>query len=454
MPYVFNGIDFNQVRADLEAYVESLPEASRWRDFVQTSTGSHVLDLLAGLGVYLRHSVGLARKESYVSTARLYNSLVAIANTLGYPVNRANAMILEISFTPSVTTSWSKYTPIGTFSGLPVSLLENHIFQAGVPIVFRVAVGQWFSKNIETTSENFQQLYVEGTIDNFEYNLYDSNHNLIPVRRYLEDIDPDSLVELTRPGGVVFLSGDGSFAKKLQAGNLTLEHIEPIRVEFSGMPNFSLQGTLNSVRLLRAYSEGDSTEKLTVVVPGYHAAKARAVTARDYKYVIMSYKGSIVDGAAYKTQDMCCTLDLVYVNQDSSATFSGDWDTYFSSRYPSLSGEEKVILAKYVKGRSLVGMTYRVFDPEMTIVEVSGSVYIDPSRGRDIDDIQQDIIDLFKKYRTGLGETFYIGEITADIGKLVGVSRVYITNPVDDLSTNLHEFVVIKPNFTYGYISD
>ena len=452
MSFVFSGMDFNQARQELEDYIQSLPEASRWKDFIETSTGSHILDLLAGLGVYLRHSVGIARREVYVSSARLYNSLVAIANTYAYPVNRPNALVLEIDLVPNQTTGWNKEVPIGNLGGAPLSLTTDVSFTAGVPITIQVAVGQWMSESFTTGSSSFQKFFISGTIDNFVYQLIDSSNNIVPIRRYLEDFDPNGVVEITAPGGVHLLSGEGRFACRFFGESYTFQWIEPVKGDFTGAPSLDLDATINNVSLVRSYSDGDTVEKLSVVVPGYHAARARAVTLRDYRYIIMSYQGSIVDGSATRGST-CCRLRITYLNTDDSVTFTGDWDAYLAARYTPLSNVEVQGLIDYIKDRGLVGILYDVEDPVVSVISVTGRLYVDPASDRDISDIRQDVENLFLSYRTDLGESFYIGEITALLGRIDGIERVYVDSPTSDQTGDWNEVFLVKPDFTIDYAS-
>jgi len=450
MPFVYRGIDYYQARKELEDYIKSLPENSRWKDFVETSTGSHILDLLAGLAVYLRHSVGIARREAYVSSARLYNSLVAIANTLAYPVNRPNALVLEIDVVPNETRAWNKEDPIGNIGGVPLVLTKDTSFNTGVGVTIQVAAGEWKSYTFATDNSPFQKYFIEGIIDNFLYQLVDAANNVIPTRRYLEDFDPQGVVEVTAPGGVHLMSGEGRFARKFSGETYTFRWVQPIKGDFSGTPTLDLDASIVDVRILRSYSDGDSIEKLATVIPGYHAARARAVTLWDHRYIIMAYKGSIVDGTVVRGPG-CCEFYLTYLNVNDLADFTGDWRGYFRNRYVLLSSTEMKGLIDFVRDRALVGMRYRVANPLVTVVDVRGRLYVDPASERDLTDIRKDVEDLFIAFRTDLGQNFYVGEITAMLGKIEGIERVYVDSPTEDRKGNWNEVFVVAPDFTIEY---
>jgi len=84
-------MSFEEIRSQLIAYIESRPDQERWKDFMSSSAGTILVELLAGMGAFMSyHSIG-ARRESFIDTALLTSSIYNMSIMLGYNVNRKSA---------------------------------------------------------------------------------------------------------------------------------------------------------------------------------------------------------------------------------------------------------------------------------------------------------------------------------------------------------------------------
>ena len=131
-------ISFSTIKADLNEYIKSRDDYYKWKTFLESGPGQTEVELLAGFGTMLNfHSIG-SRRESSLFTCKLYNTAVALAMNLDYPVNRISSVRIDLTLRLSPTLgpiTWNKETPIAYLDGNPISLLNTEILQPGDNLV-------------------------------------------------------------------------------------------------------------------------------------------------------------------------------------------------------------------------------------------------------------------------------------------------------------------------------
>ena len=359
-----------QILADLEAWLESRPDGEGWDSAFSGSNGRTLLELIAGSGSFLSYQARTSRREANAMTAKLLSSVLAIAFTFGYPVNRRRAARLQVTVTNTRTAG----DPLGDTVNLsrvpelghagtpprPVSILETGLtdLKPGESTVLICAVGSWVTVSPDpSASADFAEISINPPagrsvmdIDNAAVTLTDvSDSANVPLTRYLELIDdsPPSVLVKTHPTSLVFLfgtrSGDGSdFGVRAEGRMFKVEYLLLPPQLGSDLDVFGVfapdQGgpwrglRVDDVRPVAGQPElpADDLQKIGRVVPGYFAAKRRMVTPSDHQAIILSH-GGILDAAL---ESGTCTssegeplAEESIFSQDQCSAAGGVWRT-------------------------------------------------------------------------------------------------------------------------------
>lgn len=97
-----SGLNYEEVKQKIRRLIQSGELPRSWKDFYAGSTGSALTELLAAFSVLLNYEISKAREEAYLTTATLESSILHLAASLGYPVNRESALevLVKISTSP------------------------------------------------------------------------------------------------------------------------------------------------------------------------------------------------------------------------------------------------------------------------------------------------------------------------------------------------------------------
>ena len=372
IPIDNKSISFEKILADLQRYTQSLPDYARWKDFYRSSAGTTFLELLAGAGAYLSYHSIVARRESYLDTAKLKSSVYNIATTLGYEPNRKTAPVFRIHLLKDPALydndngfTWSyREVPIATYQGYNLVTLDSisvtrQSEMAGK--VFDICMGDWTKQEftIEET-KSFSKLFVsDNGIDNSLAHitvsvLQASNNNAIAtlkgVRFAEEMVPPDSAYKVlirSTYDGAMLVFGDGTFGYKVGAGDtVRVQYLstvgrpavsvstESLRAAISWNEDAAWLGDyIDYIEVLSPGYADDSLDKLRSIASGYFAAKRRMLTVNDHNAVLMSYPDVVSAGTrrkGYGDGQTCCIVQMCPLFEDEHVINSDDRDTLIS----------------------------------------------------------------------------------------------------------------------------
>lgn len=189
-------ISFEQIKNDLVDFVQNAEGYDIWRDFFESSAGQIIIELLAGLGTFITWHAIVARREAYLHTARVRDSGVGIAETLGYSVNRGSNLKVKLNVTPDQTAIIQKYSIVGTYSDYNLVNLEDLSLVEGTSKDIELIVG-------DLNSEEKTYSTSEVTILRFESDDISEDYRLlldgvaVPYSNLLLDLIYGKYVTLT-----------------------------------------------------------------------------------------------------------------------------------------------------------------------------------------------------------------------------------------------------------------
>jgi len=393
-------LDYDDIKTNLKTFLQGQAE---FKDYDFDASAMNVLmDVLAYNTHYNAVYANLVANEMFLDSASKRNSVVSLAKQIGYtpesvtsaratidmyvtPTGNPNSIYLPRLQPFSTVVNDVPYTFYNIDSAIIVPLngvygFTNVNLIEGTPIsnLFEVSpVTQRFilpNSNIDlsTLRVSVQETSSSVVAENFIRATSINNVTATTPAFYVQE-SYDGLYEL------VF--GDGVIGKALVPGNI-------VRVEYfvssgplaNGAQSFSFDGSFDiaapvSALFLRQAAAGganvESTESIKFKAPLTYSSQNRAVTADDYKNVIL---------ANYSDADAI----NVWGGEDNDPPVYG---RVFLSVKPKsgevLTAEARNVLEKEVLGRkSVIGIKPEFVDPEYLYLVTSTIFFYDPSRTR------------------------------------------------------------------------
>jgi hypothetical protein len=187
---------------EAKAYVLGKDTSDSFKDFYAGSIGSTLIELAAGFSEFNSYSSIVARRESYLSEARLIDSSIGIAQTLGYSTFRGNNVKLSLTITPTTTVTVNKFDIIGTVGNYDIISLDDYDLQYGTEITITVVLGVLKVTSVTVTdARTYDFRFVSDKISNDIMLKLDGK--IVPTSNVLYDLINDKFVVLSNPlGGI------------------------------------------------------------------------------------------------------------------------------------------------------------------------------------------------------------------------------------------------------------
>lgn len=387
-------LDFDAIKQNLKTFMQGQSEFQDY-DF-EGSALSILLDVLAYNTHYNALYKNLAVNESFLDSASKRSSVVSRAKEIGYIPRSATAptAVIDIivsnstTVTPTlilpaltqfytlvdgatyyfytledITTTYDSNTLTYTFSN--VSIKE------GIPLQYRyiATAGQKYiipNQNVDLTTVKVR---VQETQSSSSFTTFYNNENIVSISA----TDPVYFIKEIEDENYELEFGNGVIGKSIEVGNIvTIDYLVTNKSKANGAKTFSpqfasLQGGTVSVITKSPASGGTDIEEVDSIkynAPRAYAAQNRAVTAEDYKAIILSN----------------------YSNIDSVNVWGGEdneppiYGKVFIAIKPQdglyLSATEKdYIVRQILKPRNVVSITPEIVDPDYINIEIEASAY-------------------------------------------------------------------------------
>lgn len=443
-------LSFENIKSELRAYVQARPDAEVWKDWLESSVGTTVIELLAGLGAFLSfHSFG-ARRESYLDVAKLYSSAVHLSNILGYPVNRVSAPRLKLQINHASSLFWDRDDPIATWNNRDLSLINSQTIPTGISMI-EVVVGTW--NNFSWTSTADRDFLILQVVDSgIDNNRFSDTLNLwidsVPttLTKYAEEMINMYVLERTDIGSLLLLFGDGTLGPRILSGQevlldyVTTDGALGVHTIANSEVDPIFDGTITDVVVMEPGSGADSLAKIQLTASGYYQTKRRMCTDEDHVYIFLNYSGDLVSASAQQKEGfgVCCTVLLSYLFEDEHLVVPA-------------SPEEIAILA-FLEEKKIIGEKIELTAPELIEVDLKITLVIE--EGYDALVIENLVRSILNELTWSLGTTFHVGEFTTRVGAIKGVIRVYLEKPLDDKELAFNQYLKLALNHTITVSAD
>ncbi len=397
-------LDFEAIKTNLKNYLKAQTE---FADYNFEGSGLGVLiDVLAYNTHYNAMLAHLMSNEMFIDTAIKRSSVVSIAKTMGYIPRSYSAARATISMTVPTTTS----LPVTLGTGTQFGTTKN-----GTPYIFNV------EEAVTVTPEAVNGLYqavfpsvslIEGIrLENDFVVASDTRQGpfVIPVEnidlstirvvvktsamveeyavftRSMTVVDvsatsPVFWIEENTSGKYQILFGDNIIGKMLDVGNIvTVYYVGCAGSAPNGARNFTLVGTVEGTQAVTittldaaaAGGEKESIDSIRFNAPKYNSTRNRAVTAQDYKSLILA--DSAVNFKANSIavwggeENIPPVYGKVFITIDPT-------DTYFIT-----DADKKYIIDRILRPRSVMSIQHEFVDPEFVYLGFDVTISYNPN---------------------------------------------------------------------------
>ncbi len=441
-------LDFDGIKNNLKLFLASQSEFSDY-DF-EASGLSVLIDLLAYHGHYNAIMAHTTANEAFLDSAIKRNSIASIAKTMGYTARSARSARTTINLVviPDPTYSSSAFTlsrskifttalngrnynfyPIKDYtvtkeerSGVSAFYFDNIELAEGLRVEN--------SQIIETGGEQGPVLMANPGVDTttVRCRIQTSVTNTSLVTHSFSDniLDVNNLstvffIEEALNGFYEVIFGDGVIGKKLTIGNVVkLDYIATNGSAGNGATAYTaptnLTGTNETVTLTVVSNSAGGSEQETVDsirfnAPRFNATKNRAVTANDYKSLILTSNSNVKSVS-------------VWGGEDNDPPIYGK---VFISLQPKegliISQDDKdAIVRDFIEPRQPVSIQSEFVDPEFTFIGLKTTVQYDAKKttltaGAIENAVAATIENFFNNNLNTLDANFFYSKLTADIVK-------------------------------------
>lgn len=433
MPFTeFNNLDFDQIKSSIKDYLRA---NSKFTDFdFEGSNFSILIDTLAYNTYINAFNSNMIANESFLDSATLRQNVVGLARNIGYvPKSRKSARAV-ISFDVSLegietqtltlkaglvctgntnNTSYVFSIPeditVQTFDFGTYKLATFDAISVYEGISLRktftvdTSIEQKFELQNSYVDTDSIRVYVKGQNETGRGKEYKVVDNIV-------DIDSTSeifLLQEIKDETYEIIFGDGVFGKKLENGSvITIEYIVTNGEDGNGVRNLAFSGSLqyanqdgslvlaqssepvvvNTILSSREGSSIESVDSIKYYAPRAYSAQNRAVTARDYEYIVKQiYPNaeavSVIGGEELDPPEFGSVTIAV---KPRNGTFLSDFT------------KEQLLLD--LKNYSITGINQKIVDLKILYVEIESSVYYNSSQVSTPSSLKSSVIGTLERY--------------------------------------------------------
>lgn len=406
-------ISFTNIKNSLQSYIQNKSDVtSTWKDFYTAGAGQTVLELDAAVAAFYAFHFIIGRRESFLTVAQNYNSVVGGALDKGYNCSRGHNVHIRIQIVSTKTQSLSKWSIVGSYGEYDVVLLEDAILNKGIATTIDCVIGNSSVQSVPIKTTDLQQFVftAANTTDDVRLILTDRE---VPFSTELKDAVNDNYIMLTNPYGSVdvFYLNNGNY-KYTVADTLNLQFIERNNITFGGISKSTLvidvASQVDDIILIEDRLDVEDKEHIRIAAPIYHETNNVVRARKDYVKFLKENNALIIDA---NDKDLNPGLiALTYLKKyDSEAGTS------------LLTAQEKQDYVKFMMSICPDGVAKAFIEDPVRVVRSLAITLWQKSNENIQATIEDDIDNILDTYRDRLAPVLDLNQIEHDIEQLPGV---------------------------------
>lgn len=309
---------FEEMKADLKAYMDSRPDAAKWKDFFDSQTGTTVIELMAGMGTMLKYDAIVARREAFSQYAQNRSSVIAHAESVGYSAFRGRNQVLKLTVVPNFTGVIQKFAIVGAIKDQDLVMLGNATCNEGVQqdifVVMGVLKQEALSASaITPTSFRFTQPKVSQDL-----RVLLNTTEVQTSERVLDLINEKWVVQSNVFGSVdvMYLNLDSFLTQFISGDTINLEYVELKDTAYESTDVVFNLGALVSFEVDSIYKAPEDIESVRINAPLYNETQF-VIRGRDDYEKIFRQLDPVIKSTSYKDISPA-VVELYYVKDDLS----------------------------------------------------------------------------------------------------------------------------------------
>jgi hypothetical protein len=421
-------ISFNSIKNALQNYIQNKSDVTKtWKDFYASGAGETIVELDAAVAAFYAFHFIIGRRESYLTVAQNYNSLVGGALALGYNASRGHNVFAKLKIVPTKSQTLPKWTVIGSYAEYDIMLLQDVILNKGVAIDVPCVFGNVSAQTLKIATANLQQFVFTASdvTDTCRLILTDKE---VPFSTELKDAMNDRYIMLTNPFGAVdvFYLNQGNY-KYTSADTLTLQYVQRNNLTFGtlSMSNIiiDIADQVEEMALIEDRLDVEDKEHIRISAPIYHETNNVVRARKDYVKFLKQNNPLIIDA---NDKDINPGLiALTYLKKQES----GDGTTL-------LTEAEKQDYIKSIQEICPDGVA-KAFIEDPTRIVRALQINLWQKANENIQaTIEEDIDNILSAYRNKLEPVLDLEQIEHDIEKLPGVKIARVQLDTKEYTTN------------------
>lgn len=392
-------LDFDTIKTSLKTYLKS---QDRFKDYdFDGSNMSVLLDILAYNTYKNAFYLNMVAAESFLDSAQIRDSVVSKAKELNYTPRSRKSSVAKLNLQFPQSGLQTFVIPTGTrFSGQNSNSTYSYVSNQAVILYpsggyftttdYPIYEGRFLTEAyvMDYSVERQRFLLSNPQIDTDSLTITVSEDNGITFTEYTPAV---SLFDLTANSTVFFIQsaennkyevvfGDGVLGKRpMDSSIIRAQYRVTNGADGNGSTNFVLDDNLGTVNGLgnavvptivssAAYggAERESIDSIRYNAPRHYETQERAITTNDFKALLLNQFTNIKAVNIYGGEDVKDSVRYgrVYI---VPVTYSG----------VTLTTNEKSDIEKYLKDRTVLGITPYVIDPETLYLVVNSNVNYD-----------------------------------------------------------------------------
>ena len=432
-----------EIRSDLEAFIASRPDADKWSQFFQASSGQLTVEMVTALATYLKYDSISSRRENYLQYALTRGGIIAGGQQQGYSAFRGRNAILEINYTPIVSGTLAKWHILGSVSGIPLVLLNETIVNSGTPITVTAIIGDILFQEIQSNTDKSStfrftekrvsddvQVYISGT-------LVDHSTDIL-------DLVNDKFFLQTNALGAVdakYLNQDTATTKYLNGSIIKLEWLELKDLSFttSDVSIDITEGALNTVEITNLFDLQETNSSIKINAPLQNETKFSIRGRNDFSKLLLLADPDFIAAGGRDTA-IAAVVEIFALRSDLSVP---------------TSVEKQALLDSIFLNRPFGVQPPIIIDVAPNFLDVSVTLTLEPVVG-DTDALVRSILSVFEKKLSTPEEIQKIDfiEIEKQLtdSNLVKISRIFVKFSTWITNTSYRRGVHIEPTTPNGLI--
>jgi hypothetical protein len=379
-------LDFDKIKDSIKDHFRSQSKYNSW-DF-DGSGLSLLLDILAYNTHYNAMVAHLSLNETFLDSAQIRGNVVSHAKLLGYVPRSFASSKAIISFTVNAGVNPPAYITLSRGTRFSTTLDQtSYSFVVLEPVQAPLLNGAYTFTNIEVTQGTLKRMLyrVDNSLENQKFKITDENidTNTMRVRVKANEESEEyaiytkftTLVGIDDASQIYYLQedsigtyeiyfGDGVLGKKPISNNIVeIEYVYTTGKTANGATSFTASDTVSgynvaSVTTVTASYGGavrETIESIRYNAPLTFIAQNRAVTADDYRALILKSVGYIESIAVWGGEDQeAPDYGKVYIaiKPNGADYLTADQKSY--------------ITGTVLKGKNVVSITPVIVDPQYT----------------------------------------------------------------------------------------